>query len=115
MNGYRESSFDPNAGGDYGRPMRPFNWVQWLGVGAFAVGLGIMLVYFAGNFGLIAKQLDSPTPGTAFVLIAIPLINSRREGVALTPATKGRRLIIIAVALAVCIALAAATIYFKGA
>ena len=115
MSGYRQHSFDPNAGGDYGPPMRPFNWVQWLGIVSLFVGIAIDLAYIGVKLGLLAVPLDSPTPGTAFVLIAIPLISSRREPGTLSPETKRRRTIILAVALAVCVAVAAVVIYFKGA
>ena len=116
MSGYRDrSGFDPNAGGDYGPPLRPFNWVQWTGVASLFVGAAIMLAYIGGSIGVYRRLLDSPTPGTAFVLIAIPLISSRRERGTLSAETKHRRTIILAAALAVCVAVAAFVIYFKGA
>jgi hypothetical protein len=115
MPGYREHGFDPSAGGDYGRPQRPFNWVQWLGVACLFVGAAIMLAYVGGGLGLLPKLLDSPTPGTAFVMIAIPLIASRREAGTLSVESKRRRTVIIAVALAVCALTAALVFYFKGA
>ena len=39
---YRQSSFDPYASPRYGRPLRPYNKWQWLGVGAAALGLAII-------------------------------------------------------------------------
>ena len=116
MSGYRDrSGFDPNAGGDYGPPRRPFNWVQWLGVASLFAGAAIALAFIGGRIGLYPKLLDSPTLGTAFVLISIPLINSRREPGSLTPETKRQRTIILAAALAICVLVAALVIYFKGA
>ena len=115
MAGYRQHSYDPLAGGEYGPPLRPFNWVQWLGAASLGVGLAIMLAYVAGKLGLLPTLLDSPTPGTAFVLISIPLINSRREAVPLSPETIRRRSLIFIAALAVCAVVAALVIYFKGA
>ena len=115
MAGYRQHSYDPNAGGEYGPPLRPFNWVQWLGVASFGVGLAIMLAYAGGKLGLLPKLLDSPTPGTAFVLISMPLINWRRQTVPLSPETIRRRSLIILAALAICALAAALVIYFKGA
>jgi hypothetical protein len=115
MSGYRESNFDPNAGGDYGPPMRPFNWVQWTGVACALIGIAIDLVYLGGRAGVIAKYLDEPGIGIALPLVGVALLNSRRQPGGLSPETKRQRLLIIFVAVALCAVAAALTFYFKGA
>jgi hypothetical protein len=116
VSGYRDrTAFDPSAGGGHGRPLRPYNWVQWLGVASLFVGAAVSLAYIGGSLGLVPKLLDSPMLGTAFVVMALPLINSRRQDVPLSPETRRQRTIIIAAAFAVCIAVAALVIVFKGA
>ena len=117
MTGYRQHSFDPNAGvREQGPPVRPYNWVQWTGVAIGLVGVAIDLVYLGGSLGMIPKLLDSPSVGISLPLIGAALINSRRQpGEPLTAERKRRALVIIAVAAAVCVLVAAAVIYFKGA
>ena len=117
MGGYRQSSFDPSAGGgDYGPPLRPYNWVQWTGVGLALVGVAIDLVYLGGRLHMMPKLLDSPSVGISLPLIGAALVNSRRQpGQPLTAERKRRGLIIVATAFAVSVAVAAAVIYFKGA
>ena len=116
MSGYRQSSFDPNAGGDTGAPLRPFNWAQWTGVGFAVVGVAIDLAYLGGQAGITRKLLDSPSIGIALPLIGVALINSRRQpGQPLSPEIKRQRMLIIAVAFAICIVALGALIYFKGA
>lgn len=116
MSGYREHSFDPNAGGDYGPPMRPFNWVQWTGVAFALVGATIDLAYLGGRIGIVPKLLDSPSIGVSLPLIGVALINARRQpGGAPTPETIRRRMVIIAIAFAICLLALGAVIYFKGA
>ena len=80
MAGYRQSSFDPNAYQRYGKPLRPYNWAQWLGV-VFAV-LGVLgyFAYAADRLGWISIGFDSPAPFISLPLIGVALINSRREG-----------------------------------
>ena len=117
MAGYRDTSnFDPYAGGDYGPPLRPYNWVQWTGVAFALVGVAIDLVYLGGSQGMIPKLLDSPSVGISLPLIGAALINSRRQpGEPLTAERKRRGLVVVAVAF-LFMAIAAATIfYFKGA
>lgn len=116
MAGYRQSSFDPGAGANYGPPLRPYNWVQWTGVGFMAVGFGIMLAYFAGRFGWIPQLFDSPTPGSAFLLFSIPLVNSRRQEITREQAARQRHraLIVAAIGLAACAIGFAVAFYVKG-
>ena len=115
MGSYRESSFDPNAGGFHGPLIRPFNWVQWTGVAIALIGVGFDLVYLGGRAGVIPKLLYEPSIGIALPFIGAALINSRRQPGTLSPETKRQRTIIIAVALAVCAVALGVTIYFKGA
>ncbi len=119
MSGYRQSSFDPNAYSQAGRPMRPFNWVQWTGVGLEVVGLGLFLLFLAGKLGWFPRLADiPPISGTTLMLIGIALINSRRHpyidlAPELAPARK--RLLIITVAICAAALGAAAVIQFSGA
>jgi hypothetical protein len=78
MAGYREHSFDPYAYEQPGRPMRPFNWVQWTGVALEVLGLCMFLAYVGGKLGWIAPVVRS---GFGFMpmIIGMTLINSRRE------------------------------------
>jgi len=115
MSGYREHGFDPSAGGSYGPPLRPYNWVQWSGVGIAVVGIAIDLLYLGGRAGVSPKYLDSPSVGIALPLIGAVLVNSRRQEVPLSPETKRRNTIILGVTLAVCGIVAATIFYFKGA
>ena len=46
MSGYRDrSNFDPNVSSDYGPPMRPYNWVQWTGIGLIALGTLYAIIF----------------------------------------------------------------------
>ena len=116
MSGYRQSSFDPSAGGDYGPPLRPYNWVQWTGVGFLFVGIAIMAAYLAGRLGWMPELLDSPTPGTAFVLLSVVLVNSRRQQLTAEESTRQRRraLVAMGVGLVACALGLAAAFFFKG-
>ena len=117
MSGYRgRSSFDPNAGGDYGRPLRPFNKWQWAGVAFDVVGVAILLAAMAGNMGWISGTKDLFPAGMSFAALGTLLINSRRE--TLTPEQTARQrrrgLVAIAVALAACAIGLTVIIYSKG-
>ena len=119
MSGYRDrSNFDPYANPNYGRPLRPYNWVQWTGVGMGLAGLAIYAVYFAGRAGWMAQELRTPMFGFALVMFGSVLIGSRREirddpAPELAAARKRWLLIILAVSIAVFGA--AIAIDFKGA
>jgi uncharacterized membrane protein len=110
--GYRQTSYDPASYERYGPPLRPFNWVQWAGVGMMALGLAVGLAFIAGYFGLIPFRLKSPAPITGFVVIGSLLINTRRQVLA-DPApelaAERKRLLIITTALCV-VVLGAATV-----
>ena len=118
MSGYREHSFDPNAYEQPGRPLRPYNWVQWTGVAFAAVGLIAYLLYLADRLGWVALGLGNASPLFVLPLIGISLINSRREPgtqVGSQQLEKNRRtLLITAVVLAVILG-AVAIIDLSGA
>ena len=100
MSGYRQSSYDPMASPHYGRPLRPYNWVQWTGIGLIVLGLALDVLYFAGRLGWLSKS-DAPLLALPPILVGAVLVNSRREQVAdpapeLAPARK-RWLIIVTI------------------
>jgi hypothetical protein len=119
MTGYRQSNFDPNAAwGEQGPPLRPFNWVQWTGVGFVFLGVLGYLLYFADKFGWIDIGLHDAVPFISLPLIGAALINSRRQPISPEQAAANRRraLIVAAVGVVACIVSAAITILiFKGA
>jgi hypothetical protein len=117
MSGYRDrSSFDPYAGGDTGPPMRPYNWVQWTGVAFVVGGAALSVFYLLGQFGVVPKILRNVLPASTMVLLGVTLINSRRQPhQQLSEETKRQRMLIIAVAFAICILAIGAALYFKGA
>ena len=117
MSGYREHSFDPNAGGDYGPPLKPYNWVQWIGVGFTCIGAAVLAGYLAAKAGWLAFDTKDSLVllGSNLTLCGSLLVNSRRQPVALSPETKRRRTVTILTALAVCASVAATIVYFKGA
>ena len=111
MSGYRESSYDPMANPRYGRPLRPYNKVQWTGVGLILVGIGIDVAYLAGQLGFLSKGA-APMIALPPIMIGGMLVNSRREQITdpapeLAPA---RRRWLIAVAVACVVILGAAAI-----
>ncbi len=80
MSSYRaRTSFDPNAYEQAGPPMRPYNRMQWIGVGFVWIGLAGYLAWAADRFGWIDIGLDRPTAFVALPMIGIALINSRRQ------------------------------------
>ena len=117
MSGYRQSNYDPRAGGDYGPPLRPFNWVQWSGVGFIAVGVTVLLATIAGSFGLFDRSAatDMLPLGTTFAALGTVLINSRRAPGTLSAETKRRRTIILGVAVALSAVTAALVYLLQGA
>ena len=118
MTGYREHSFDPYAYEQPGRPMRPFNWVQWFGVALIVAGIAALLLYFAGRAGWIAPLVERVQLSTALSLIGLLLINSRREPgtqVGSEQLRRNRKVLLITVAVVALILGAAAVIEFSGA
>ena len=115
MRGYRDHSFDPNAGSsDSGAPLPRNDWVQWTGAAIALIGVAIDLVYLGGRMGITRQYLDSPSIGVGLPLIGAALISSRRQPRP-SPETKRQRLIVIALGLAIAALAVAAVIYFKGA
>ena len=78
MSGYREHHFDPNAYQQQGRPMRPFNWVQWTGVAIGCIGMVLTTLQVAGQLGWIPRWLDN-SPVFTLLLLGVVLVNARRE------------------------------------
>ena len=117
MSGYREHNFDPYAYEQPGRPMRPFNWVQWTGVGFEFLGLGLFLAHLAGELGWIAPFFGTGF-GFAAMIIGLALINSRREPGNLVGSeqfAKNRRVLAITILVCAAILGAALVIEFIGA
>jgi amino acid transporter len=79
MAGYRQHSYDPNTYERPGKPLRPYNWVQWVGVVICSLGAIGCLLYIANEIGLIDLGLKEPGPFIALPMIGIFLVNSRRE------------------------------------
>jgi hypothetical protein len=118
MSGYREHSFDPNAGERRsGPPMRPFNWVQWTGVTFVVIAVAIDIAYAGSAFGWWPKVLKSPAFSTTPLIFGMMMIASRRQSVvdpAPELAAARRRWLIITVAVCFVI-LGVATIFaMKG-
>ena len=115
---YRQSNYDPNAYEQQGAPLRPFNWVQWVGVAFAVAGIAVDLLYFAGRFGWVRPMIDSPSPALALILPAILLINSRRGPVTLVGSEqleRNRRVLLITVAILVALFGAILVIELSGA
>ena len=120
MSGYRQSGYDSEAYQTMGRPLRPFNWLQWTGVAFEVAGVILFLVKLAEKSGWIPQWVDLPLiSAVMLMIIGMSLINSRREPANdVTPQqhAANRRLLIVTVGLCAII-LGAATIVtlFTGA
>jgi len=118
MSGYRQTSYDPNAYEQPGRPLRPYNWVQWTGVAIAVIGAAGCIYYLLGKAGLVPRLLDDAMPWAVLPIIGATLVNSRREpGKPLSRETMRKRLLIILAAVVVAGIVAAIAIYLnsKGA
>jgi hypothetical protein len=118
MSGYREHSFDPNAYEQPGRPLKPYNWVQWTGVAFVGLGLVGYLAYAADRLGWVSLGLDNASPLIALPLIGVSLINSRRDPgtqVGSEQLEKNRRVLLITVAVLAAVLGAVAVIELSGA
>jgi hypothetical protein len=116
MSGYREHSFDPNAGGDFGPPLRPFNKFQWVGVGFLIFGVVAMLATLAASFHLIRTDTKDWLPvATMLCAFGSVLINSRRQPGGLRSETRRKRMVILAVGLMVFGAALITILVIKGA
>ena len=117
MSGYREHNFDPYAYEQPGRPLRPFNWVQWTGVAFELLGLGLFLAQIAAQLGWIAPFVGTGL-GFAAMIIGMVLINSRREPASQVDSeqlAKNRRVLLITILVCAAILGAAVVIEFLGA
>lgn len=77
---YRQNHYDPFAASIPGCPLRPFNWVQWLGVGSETLAILWLLLHAAQKFGWLTLTWEVEVqPATLFALLGMPMINSRRE------------------------------------
>ena len=119
MTGYRQSSFDPNAYEQPGRPLRPFNAFQWLGVVIAGLGLLPFVMQVAGRLGWIPEWFgDISSSGGVLMLIGALFISSRREPgtqVGSEQLEKNRRILLITVAILAAVLGAALVIEFSGA
>ena len=119
MTGYRDPVYDPNAWEPQGRPMRPYNTVQWLGVALLVLSIAAYTYFFASIKGWVPKLLFDPMyAGLPLLLIGTTLINSRREGQTdLAPelAAARKRTMLITIAACAAILGAALVIEFTGA
>jgi hypothetical protein len=116
MSGYRQQSYDPNAYERQGPPLRPFNWVQWTGVGSGLLGATLYVAYFAGRGGWMPEFLDSPMIGFPFLMLGVVLVNSRRHPApdpAPELAAARKRWLLVIVALCTAILGAAVAIQFS--
>ena len=75
---YRQISYDPLASIP-GRARRPFNWVQWLGVGIEALAVAWLLLFAASEFGWLGATHLVPQPATILAIVGAVLVGSRRE------------------------------------
>ena len=119
MMGYRDTSnYDPYGTMNQGRPLRPFNLVQWSGVGLALFGIALYAAYFAGRLGWTSELLDSPMFGFAMLMLGVVLVNSRRESshdLAPELAAQRKRWLLIIIAIAAAVLGAAALIELQGA
>ena len=119
MSGYRdESGYDPWAYETPGRPLRPYNWVQWIGVAFIVAGTVYAIAFLLGEVGVIPKFTRSLQPAPLLPLIGLTLVNSRREPGA--PAgseqlARNRKVLLITVAIVAPILIAAAAFDLLGA
>ena len=118
MTGYRQTGFDPNAYEQPGPPLRPYNWVQWLGVASAVAGLALYLAHFAGWLGWIRPVVEGTTAALALTIVGVVLINSRRGPSRLVGSeqlAQNRRTLILTAAICAAILGAALVIKFSGA
>ena len=118
MSGYRQHSFDPEAYQAHGRPLRPFNYVQWIGVALAVLILAVNALYAASLLGWIRPVIGNPSPMFGLMVVAALLINSRREPATLVGSEqlrKNRHWLLVTTLICVAILGAAALIEYIGA
>lgn len=79
MASYRDHGFDPNAYEVMGPPLRPYNWVQWVGVVFAALGVLAFVAYCAEKIGLIPMWMSNPAPVIMLGALGSVLVNTRRQ------------------------------------
>ena len=119
MSSYRQSSYDPDAYEQPGRPLKPYNWVQWSGVALGIVGAVLITLDVLGRLGWIPQWIDDPSPGSFTLLIlGTVLVNSRREPDTLITEeqrARNKRTLLITAAICAVILGGALVIEFAGA
>lgn len=101
---YRDSAsgYDPNAFEQQGKPLRPFNWVQWTGVAIGGLGVVLTTLDLLGEIGWIPQWLDDSPPTFPLLLLGLLLVNSRREPSSLAGSEqleRNRKLLLVTVAI----------------
>jgi hypothetical protein len=76
---YRHSSYEPLAAEVPGRPLRPYNMAQWLGVVMTAAGLALGHAHIAARLGWLPSLLDSAAIPFWLVILGSFLVGCRRE------------------------------------
>ena len=118
MAGYREHSYDPSAY-EVGRPLRPYNKVQWTGLGLQMLALAAYAYYFATEAGWVPDLgVNTMMFGLPLLITGMMLTYSRREGQTdLAPelAAARKRWLIITVVICVAILGAATILDLQGA
>lgn len=119
MSGYRQHSFDPMAGNDLGRPIRPYNTVQWFGVVLQLLSLCVYGYHFAAKADWVADPgFETIMFGLPLLIVGMVLVYSRREDehdLAPELAAARRRWLIIITVLCVALIAVAAAIELLGA
>ena len=116
--GYQQSSYDPGAYEQPGRPLTPYNWVQWSGVALGTVGIALFLIHYAGRLGWIDPIVDNSSAGFIPTIVGVALINSRREPPSLVTAEQraaNKRTLVITLTIVAALFGVAALIDFIGA
>ena len=118
MSGYRQHGFDPDAYAQPGPPVRPYNMVQWIGVGLGAAGLALSTLDIGAQFEWLPRWIDDPSPWSfILLLLGVVLINSRRHpatDVAPELAAARRRWLIITVTICAALLGVATAIDLQG-
>ena len=79
MSGYRTHGYDPYFREQMGRPLRPYNWVQWIGISLVGAGFILILADYAARFGWIDDRFDPSGLATlALCVVGAILVSSRR-------------------------------------